>query len=171
MSITFKRVIRDCPHNQNLQANGETKGLIYDFNVMIGGEHRAIMKRNYRGNGYNVYDPDHQSIKVADDHRSAYPVRDQSQFEHVINMLWSKDRIPSLAQLEEARAERQRKADEHKAEEIERDRIWRIKDAGPDLLVALEAILFQVAQGKVLERDACITQARAVVAAAKAGDA
>lgn len=140
MSITFERIIRDCPHNQNLQRDGITKGLIYDFNVMIGGEHRATMKRNFRGTGYNVYDPDHQPIKMVDNHRDAYPVRSQAEFERDINLLWSKDRIPSLAQLEEARAERQRKKEEREAEEAERDRLWRIKKAGPDLFKALEEI-------------------------------
>lgn len=41
--------------------------------------------------------------------------------------------------------------------------------AAPDLLAALEAIVFQVQQGKVLERDACITQARKAIAKAKGG--
>lgn len=38
--------------------------------------------------------------------------------------------------------------------------------AAPDILAALRAILFQVAQGKVLERDACIAQAREAYAKA-----
>lgn len=38
---------------------------------------------------------------------------------------------------------------------------------GGELVAALEAILFQVVQGPVLERDACITQARAAIAKAK----
>jgi hypothetical protein len=40
----------------------------------------------------------------------------------------------------------------------------RLIAAAPDLLASLRAILFQVAQGKVLERDACVTQARSVIA-------
>src|SRR5688572_897298 len=60
-------------------------------------------------------------------------------------------------------AERKRKWDEEQAEER---RVERIKDAAEDLLAALKAILFQVVQGKVLERDACITQARKAVARA-----
>lgn len=39
----------------------------------------------------------------------------------------------------------------------------------PDLLDAVRAILFQVVQGKVLERDACIAQARAAYAKAIGG--
>jgi hypothetical protein len=39
--------------------------------------------------------------------------------------------------------------------------------AAPDLLAACEAIVFQVYQGKVLERDACISQARAAITKAK----
>jgi hypothetical protein len=38
--------------------------------------------------------------------------------------------------------------------------------AAPELLNAVKAILIQVCQGKVLERDACITQARAAYAKA-----
>lgn len=39
--------------------------------------------------------------------------------------------------------------------------------AAPKMFNALRAILFQVAQGKVLERDACIKEARAIIAKAK----
>lgn len=45
------------------------------------------------------------------------------------------------------------------------------REAGPELLAAVKAILFQVIQGKVLERDACITQARAAYAKATGGKA
>ena len=38
---------------------------------------------------------------------------------------------------------------------------------GPDMQDALRAILLQVVQGKVLERDACIAQARAALAKAE----
>lgn len=41
--------------------------------------------------------------------------------------------------------------------------------AAPDMQSALEAIIFQVCQGKVLERDACISAARKAVAKSKAG--
>ena len=40
------------------------------------------------------------------------------------------------------------------------------REAGPELLAAVKAILIQIVQGKVLERDACITQARAAYAKA-----
>lgn len=42
----------------------------------------------------------------------------------------------------------------------------RLIAASPDLLAAVKAIVFQVRQGKVLERDACITQACAAIAKA-----
>jgi hypothetical protein len=45
----------------------------------------------------------------------------------------------------------------------------RLIAAAPDLLAALKAIEFQVRQGKVFERDACITQARAAIAKAIGG--
>jgi hypothetical protein len=43
----------------------------------------------------------------------------------------------------------------------------RLIAAAPDLLEALRAIVFQACQGKVLERDACIGQARAAIAKAE----
>jgi hypothetical protein len=43
----------------------------------------------------------------------------------------------------------------------------RLIAAAPEMLEAIRAILFQVIQGKVLERDACITQARAAIAKAE----
>ena len=43
----------------------------------------------------------------------------------------------------------------------------RLIAVAPEMLEALEAIVFQVVQGKVLERDACITQARAAIAKSK----
>jgi hypothetical protein len=45
--------------------------------------------------------------------------------------------------------------------------ICRAVNSHDDLLAALRAILFQVRQGKVLERDACIAQARAAIAKAE----
>lgn len=45
------------------------------------------------------------------------------------------------------------------------------REAGPELLAAVKAILIQIVQGKVLERDACITQARAAYAKATGGKA
>lgn len=45
----------------------------------------------------------------------------------------------------------------------------RLIAAAPALLEALRAILIQVVQGKVLERDACITQARAALRLAEGG--
>jgi hypothetical protein len=48
--------------------------------------------------------------------------------------------------------------DEH-ADGVKREA--RLANSAPVLLDALRAILFQVNQGKVLERDACIAQARA----------
>ena len=43
----------------------------------------------------------------------------------------------------------------------------RLRTVNAELVAALRAIVFQVCQGKVLERDACITQARAALAKAK----
>lgn len=47
------------------------------------------------------------------------------------------------------------------AADAEADATAALIAAAPDLLDAVRAILFQVNQGPVLERDACIAQARA----------
>lgn len=46
--------------------------------------------------------------------------------------------------------------------------IVRACNAHDKMVQAIEAILFQVEQGKILSRDACITQAREALALAKA---
>jgi hypothetical protein len=47
----------------------------------------------------------------------------------------------------------------------------RLMAAAPELLEALKNIDFHIRQGKILERDACITQARAAIAKAEGGAA
>ena len=51
-----------------------------------------------------------------------------------------------------------------RAYETSEGREKRMVEAAPDLFAALLAVLSQAAQGPVLERDACITQARAALA-------
>jgi hypothetical protein len=43
----------------------------------------------------------------------------------------------------------------------------RLIAAAPDMLAALRAVIFQTIQGKVLERDACVTAARSAIAKAE----
>ena len=54
-----------------------------------------------------------------------------------------------------------------KMPDAEREANSNLIAAAPELLAALEAIVFQVKQGKVLERDACISYACTSIAKAK----
>lgn len=58
------------------------------------------------------------------------------------------------------------KTDAESAEALRRAYLFA---AAPAMAEALRAILFQVVQGPVLERDACVTQARAALALAEGG--
>lgn len=54
MDINFRRVVRDCPANA---ARTDTRSLIYDFEVLIDGEHRATFHRIIYGRGYDLVGP------------------------------------------------------------------------------------------------------------------
>lgn len=60
MTLKFKRVERDCPHNKSLRQSGETRGIIYDFDVYEDGVHIAtesvLQRMKYNG---VIVDPDH----------------------------------------------------------------------------------------------------------------
>jgi len=58
-NITFQRVIRDCPAND---AQTDPRQLIADFDVYIGGEHRATWSRESYSKGYSLYGLDREPI-------------------------------------------------------------------------------------------------------------
>lgn len=152
-SITFERFERDCDYNKDLRRDGgeSARGIIYDFKVMIYGEHRCTIKRRYSGSkGYNVEIASsrhyHGPIKVD---RYVYVIKSQSVFEREINWLMSKDAIPTTQQIEEMDAEIDRKAAKRKADQDEADRIERIKEAGLELYAAAKALLEGGDVGKI----------------------
>lgn len=66
-----------------------------------------------------------------------------------------------LAYLKRVRPDAEAKADgAQELTDAEYQEWVNLVDAAPALLAAVRAILFQATQGPVLERDACITQAR-----------
>jgi len=153
MSITFERIERDCEYNKVLRASGAKTGILYDFKVLIGGEHRATIHKISHGIGYRLLDIDGRDIKEADNHRHAYKIDKQACFERDINLLWSKDRIPTLAQIEERRAERAReKAKRDEAEAAQR-RIHRIERHALELLAALRAFVAATDPACLVEHD------------------
>jgi hypothetical protein len=150
-TIKFERVTRDCGHNKTILDAGESKGLLYDFNVIIDGEHRATMSRNGYSVGYTLRDADYNSIRdlaKADKRWRSHPVVEvgkQADFEDVINCMLAAGLIPTLDQMAAVRAEKAAKIAANKAAEDERDRIHRIQGAAVDLYAALKPLAVYLA--------------------------
>lgn len=142
-TITFTRIERDCPANKNGRnpPTGRNRQLIYDYNVLIGGEHRLTMQRIYTGKGYEISDADGRPIGASEWRKNiGQKVDTQGDFEEAVTTLLKKGLIPTLAEMADKRvaeqAERERKA----AEEVEAQRVQRIQRAGVNLYVALKYI-------------------------------
>jgi len=120
-TIKFERIERPCPHNKHLRdAMGAMtpRGLIYDFNVMIGGELRAVLRRKMIGTGYDLCDPDGRGIKDPEfTSRHAAEVDRQSDFELFISEYLAAGRIPTLR-----RAARRRRPGEGRPDRRHEDR-------------------------------------------------
>lgn len=141
MRITFERVERGCMHNENIRKAGGKVGILYDHKVLIDGEHRATFSKVGYGIGYRLLDIDNEPITRQDSSYLAYKVDKQAEFSETIRLLLSADRIPTLAQIDNRRAERARKKAECEAIEAEAARVRHIEQHGVDLLTALEAAL------------------------------
>lgn len=144
-SIKFERFERDCQRNKNIRNDGETAGIIYDWRVIIGGEHRATLYRE--PSGYEIRDPDHRPIQTAaraaqtwgGRHRGS-TVDKRADFEQFVTDLLREDRIPTLvflAQLRVAEAAAKVARDLQARQNI---RDWRAQKQGPALLKALKAL-------------------------------
>lgn len=102
--IKFERVERVCGWNQEQrakQAAGTLEGridLLYDFNVIIDGEHRAIWSRRAAMmRGYTLQDANHAPIDGYG--YQGRKVESQDRFEPVISELLDADKIPTMAEL------------------------------------------------------------------------
>jgi hypothetical protein len=144
MNIELQQALRTCKHNTDLQARGETRGLIYDYTVEIDGEHRATWKRNYDGVGYRLVRADNTLPiwRAADE---AISVRRKDQMlERTREYLHL---IPTLAQYQadqEAKVQRQREEERQEAQ----DHIRAMREeAGPELYDALKQMLLVFGQG------------------------
>ena len=140
-TIEFQRIERDCPHNKRLREGSATYGLIYDFNVVINGEHRATFKKIYGGVGYNLLDTGGNSIKEHDSNRYSMLARNQREFLPIITNLVEAGRIPTLQQMAEAKAEAERKKAQVAMIRAERERVQMMEAAGVDLYEALKPLI------------------------------
>lgn len=138
--IEFVKTLRDCPANERRKIDGQ-RGLIYDYNVLIDGEHRVTLARNTGALGYELRtaDPD-VWIAVGNSRHNGIKVENKEAFERTILMLLASRRIPTLAQIAAARKERELEAERQSAEQAEERRNFLIKEAGVDLYKALKYI-------------------------------
>jgi hypothetical protein len=140
-SIAIERVDRDCPYNDRLRGERDTRNLIRDFKVLIDGEHRATFKKVTVGRGYELYDADHRPIGAGYYKHIGYSVGTQSEFLKTVDHFLESAEIPTLARMAELReidaAEKLRK----QAARAEARRIHHIQSTGVELYNALSELL------------------------------
>lgn len=138
MSLEFKRRLRDCKHNKSIQESGETRGLIYDYDVIDNEEKAATFKR-WRAE-YELFDLGNKPIKElkgASWSSRLITAKSKGEFERVYTEAKAAGRIPTADQVTLRDQAYQRQCDEEERSEKESIRINRIRLAGPDLLEAL----------------------------------
>lgn len=142
--IEFERIERACPYNTSLRAKGDSRGILYDFNVMVDGEHRAIIRRKAYSVGYDLKDADNRPIhdvyQNGDRSRGAMTLSSQATFRPIIIEMLNNGRIPTLAAMADWREAEAAEAARRKANEIEAERISTIQRAAVDLYDALKAV-------------------------------
>lgn len=140
--IEFKRVERKCDYNTRIREGHSDGHLLYDWDVLIDGERRAQFRPGvYKG--YNLHDADGWPIKKANDYgpfARRSDVAAQAGFESKIRSCLERSLIPTIDQLAEARAERQRQHEALEAATAEADRLERVREAAPEMLEALQEI-------------------------------
>ena len=94
--IVFARVLRDCKHNDEIKAASGKRGLIYDFMVIIDGEHRATWRKDAAGRGYILRTPnaDPLRMQISNGLASHKRVFKQAKFETAIREALDASLIP-----------------------------------------------------------------------------
>jgi hypothetical protein len=141
-SIEFVRVERDCPANVERRADGNALGIIYDFDVMVDGERRAQMHRDYTGKGYHLQDADGRAIDPPLAHyQTGGVVGSQAQFKQVVPELLDAGKIPTLARMAELRAEEATEAAKKRQDRLNSAREYQIERHAVALRDALKELL------------------------------
>ncbi len=142
--IEFNRIERDSDWNKKLRAEGDTRGIIYDWNVLIDGEHRVTFARNIYHSGYELHAATHrayyEAIKEKDGYSSSVEVKSKAKFEETISRLLEAGRIPTLQQITDKRRATVLKQIKKRADAREARRVRQIEDAGVPMYEALKPI-------------------------------
>lgn len=103
-SLDFRRVRRDCGHNTDPKTPASR--IIYDFEVVLDGEVRAVWTRNYRSTGYELLDTNEEAVLTrAPNQNEAYSQRHlyatadkKDDFVAITTELFLAQRIPTAAE-------------------------------------------------------------------------
>lgn len=124
--IEFKRVVRECPHNEKVQSAEKAGRLLIDWDVHINGERRATWKASLVERRYvltiqsgEFYQPITKP-SASGSYETAVEVKTKSDFAPTIEKLLADGRIPTIEQIEKLKADKIRKERERKqaAEEL-----------------------------------------------------
>ena len=139
MVIKFERCERDCPHNDAIRKAGETRGIIYDFKVIIDGVFRAKWVKDF-GTGYELKDaaPDFEDCfyirhPLGADKNPRAKVRAKKKDEFLGLVQLAIPNIPTPVMLEARKAERLRKEAEKVIADAESSRQNRMKSKAGDM--------------------------------------
>lgn len=143
MTVSVKKIERECLHNRHCRESGDTRSILFDHEIWDEGVLVAEFSQfGPRRRDYRLQSPDGVAITRPLSSGTAYPVRAGavSEFIPLYAELKKAGLIPSAEQI----AARKAAAEERKANEAaaqkEKERIDRIRDAGPALLEALRLI-------------------------------
>lgn len=156
MKLDFQRVVRDC------QANDRTidsRSLIYDFDVIVDGERRAVWSRDY-GKGYSLRDANDEAVHIRaareDDYNPDHSLRARAEkkadFAAITEGLLASGRIPSIADCEQ-RKQGWGRAILERRENARAERLLQAqKEFAGELYAAADGLLIsRMARGQVLE--------------------
>jgi hypothetical protein len=103
-NIDFQQFERECGYNTRAREEGSRSPRIYDWRVIIDGEHRATLQRRTVGMGYELYDA--ESRPINDPAFTSYPhlaMRVDKQADFLEFVRGQLHRIPTIARMAELR--------------------------------------------------------------------
>lgn len=155
MTIEFVRIERDCISNKKRHEEGgaAARGIIYDFDVIIDGEHRATWQRETVGVGYRLLDANGENIP--DPERTtkfrvnyAAEIRKQADMDATAGRLYRASLIPTTMELAWARMYREACEENKDFHQHQQDILERKQRVAEQLFDAL-AIATRWGQGQV----------------------
>jgi hypothetical protein len=142
--IEFKPIKRVCGWNAKIDAGKKKSKRIYDFEVWVDGEHRATwVCAGCPSRDYRLGSPDGRSEVSYDPATLPVPViaYGRTDFEQRIQSLLKQGLLPTVADWAKIEAARVKKEADKQVALQEAERLNRIRQAGPELLKALQALL------------------------------